>query len=101
MSLLEELIKLRDEGPDFPGLGICGNVKVLHVNHLSGLFAAWPEFSGNILYPVPPSCTKFLNSEQAFDLGEADEMWNLDHPYGAARLRLLDFCIETLQAQAE
>jgi hypothetical protein len=99
MSLLKELIKLRDEGPTFRRYGICTNVFDEH-DELSDLFAEWPEFSGSLKYPVPAYCSEYDDAADAFNTAGA-EMWDPDHPYGAARLRLLAFCIETLQAQAK
>ena len=93
MSLLEELKKIRDEGPRNRELGICANVRVEYDEELKVMFYDWPEFSGNIIFPVrrpefPP--------RDAFMLDQ--DMWG-DSPYGQARWALLHWLIERLEEQ--
>lgn len=54
-------------------------------------FKDWPESTGWSDYPVPSMCHR--SPGDMFDFTSDDNMWNPKHPYGAARLRLLDHCI--------
>lgn len=58
--------------------------------HLRSMFAAWPEFTGDQGYPVPlpgaHPCDAYCEAEDYMFAGE----------YGAARIRLLQFIIDTL-----
>ena len=62
---------------------------------LSDLMEEWPEFSGNISYPVPHPNE---NPDMAFCLAYPKDMWSPGSAYGAARLRLLDWLIAKLEA---
>lgn len=54
----------------------------------------WPEHSGQPNYPVPhPE----RSPRDAYMSANEDEMWSRDHPYGAARWRLIEFCIAELE----
>lgn len=82
-------------------LGICGEVYYALCNMReceyegvvkqipSDLFKKWPEFSGDIYYPVP-SCSTELNAKEAYN---TLPRWYTGE-YAAARLRLLDYLIE-------
>lgn len=103
-SLLEALIATRE----YPILhsGICANAmqriqakqgyRSAAVRELQLLFRAWPEFSGDIDYPVP---SPFANRspEQAYDHAGLRPWGN--GVYGKARRRLLEFCIATLESE--
>lgn len=58
---------------------------------LDPLFEAWPEYSGELFYPVP--CPHGGSPRDAFNFS-GDEMFTGE--YGAARIRLLQFIIDTL-----
>lgn len=91
--ILDELKHLKENGPDNPWFGICDNT----TGRLNELFPRWGKFSGDHVYPIP---NPFGGSaSDAFNHYEADDMWNPDHPYGALRLELLDWLIETLEAE--
>ena len=62
---------------------------------LSAQFRKWPEFSGNLEYPVRGYDD--LSPGLAFS-SSYWQMWHPSHPYGAARRRLLDFLIEQAEA---
>ena len=117
IQLLNALIGLRKELQRFQrgmevqyfkdDLGICDNL----VRHLSlhdedacmdlldTLFKQWPEFSGSRFYPVPHPT---MRPGAAFTEAESQRnLWSSDQPYGAARLRLLDWLIARLEAEAE
>lgn len=53
------------------------------------LFQAWPSFSGDLAFPVRGYGG--LNAEEMY-MGTDDKY---EGPYGAARRRLLKFCVET------
>ena len=66
---------------------------------LEVLFEEWPEFSGDSTYPVP-SCQEGQGWRSAFEYAEYFKLiWKGE--YGAARQRLLTFCIKTLEDRME
>ena len=101
MTLLEALKKIKRDGPKLPEFGICVNV-----DHLAGsssglweeictLHRRWPEGDGTS-YPVThPS----ISPKRAYYVESEDNMWNPAHPYGAVRLRLLDWAIAQLEKE--
>ena len=103
----EHLSTGKASGRFYPYLGICNavtcgesspEVRSGCLDLLSDLMEEWPEFSGDHSYPVPhPS----ENPERAFDLASTEDMWNPESAYGAARLRLLDWLIDQLEAETE
>ena len=66
------------------------------------LMLRWPEYSGDCNYPVPDPCAgdassddqPYLTASRLYGTTVSTDMWNPDHPYGAARLRLLSWMIE-------
>jgi hypothetical protein len=112
-DLLYALIKVRNGATTgtlpHPSLGICANVnhwlcykydlivrrrqcKVL----MRDAFKRWPEYSGNILYPIRSE--NALSEQAMYDAANADgTMWDVTTPYGAARIDLLDWLIEDLE----
>lgn len=98
MTLLEALKAIRDHGPTTPEQGICPSLKARggEIERFADLVKQWPEFSGCVVYPVKHPYT---TSGLGYLYGKPSEMWNPEHPYGAARLRLLNWCIERLEAE--
>lgn len=102
MTLFEALIKIRDEGPVFDKYGICETLNRWGMDEwdFRNLAEKWPSFSGNYVFPVPDpdhnSCSVVYT--QAMRNGY---MWNPDHPYGALRLELLNWCIEQLENKTD
>lgn len=111
--LLQALITVKDIGPAHRELGICDNVEATRPfdqmkreygptqarerfeRVLRPLFREWPEYSGNPVFPVPhPS----LTAREAYS--RLDDQWDAFTPYGQARLRLLNWLIDTLGAKA-
>lgn len=75
--------------------GITGKVLEDLEAKLAALFLKWPEFSGNEKYPVPhPGRSGTGYASMAYMEFYRTDRWDPDHPYGAARLRLLDWLIE-------
>ena len=97
MKVFEALQKVKDGQRDDQSAGICYNVEEILPfrskwdTHYTECFKAWTEFSGNVFYPVSSECGG--TPQEAFLRMSDAIMWNPEHPYGAARLRLLDHCI--------
>lgn len=86
------------QGESLRGFGICLALPLVSSNKLlklefARLYKKWPEYSGNPTYPVPSPDGKYT-PEQAFDYTCEDKYAG---EYGAARMRLLNWCIEELQ----
>lgn len=71
---------------------------------LTDIFVKWPEYSGNEGYPVPdPDWADDWDDDmhdaaaRAFENADIETMWH--GPYGEARMRLLDFIIQTLSEE--
>lgn len=60
---------------------------------LSGLFARWPEFSGDLVYPVPARRARLNIAYHRFD------KWTDRTAYGRARRSLLAFMITELEKE--
>lgn len=89
-----QLNNLKVKGPIDAWGGICSNLldTADWWEHCDKCFTDWDEFSGDREYPVPGYGTH--NAMSAYNLTDDTNMWNPDHEYGAARLRLLDHCIK-------
>lgn len=101
-ELLEILKRVRDGGPYNPQHGICVAVQDEggsedEMGELINLYCRWPRYSGDPAFPVPAPDGGCLVGAYA-DAGP-DVVWNPEHPYGAARRELLNWCIEQLEAQ--
>lgn len=98
LELLELLKNLQDNGPDEPVFGICSQSGFSghHFALVEG-FKAWPEFSGSDAYPVPSE--SWRTPADAYDRAGEDQMWNPDHEYGAARLRLVDWLVNYFEGK--
>ena len=90
-ELLRLMLKLREEGPEEVRYGICFHVNGNHEEKITRwfyeAFMSWPEFTGNIVYPVPHPD---YEDEMAGYHATAD-VWKGE--YGEARMRLLDHLI--------
>jgi hypothetical protein len=104
--VLEALVKLQDD-PEIleEGMGICANLAWELHNEVTceqcteieqALFKAWPEYSGDLYYPVP---AEGCAPHEAYN--DTDNMWDSDTAYGQARWRLLNFMIWELTAQTQ
>jgi hypothetical protein len=103
MSLLENLKHIKEHGPRYTGYGLCSALWSMQSHNYvdearaKALMQAWPEYSGYPDYPVP-SYTKSLSPRAAYQrIGQYT--WSPDHPYGAGRLRMLDFMIAELEKE--
>ena len=98
MTLLDELRRLRDEGPTQPLFGICSQVSWDLRNELSAHFV---DMGRDPLYPVPatdgPGKTAALT---AYTFADSAAMWDrTPGTYGANRWAFLNAMIERLEAQ--
>ena len=83
--------------------GLCEHIKSCSGDHeerlaiqsaLRGCFHLWPEYSGDPAYPVSHPDDEDIDAECAYD---QLDLWT--GPYGEARMRLLDFIIQTLSEE--
>lgn len=106
---------------EYGNAGICSNLKwrlesdglpfdvAAHVrNEMMKHAREWPEFSGNDNYPVPAIFPEGLfRKEYQSEIGYSHcdgfgkDRWNPEHPYGAARIRLLQFLIDVATEKAK
>lgn len=85
----------------FPRCGICNNVaancyfredKIDEI--LMEVFSHWPNFSGDIHYPVPhPRCSPM----EGYEISRRTSLWDPETEYGKARFELLEFSIKYLE----
>lgn len=61
------------------------------------LWGDWPLYSGSRHYPVPSPTGEFC-PEWTYAWAARDHMWAAEHPYGRARLQLVDFLINKFTA---
>lgn len=86
-DVYKALKSLKEDGPAMLVVGICSNLdhklseqdRYIPSNFLFRAFEAWPDFSGDVFFPV--------DGEDAY--WEDDEMW-----VNPKRLQLLDYLIE-------
>lgn len=84
----------------YRAVGLCFALQSLcgrqwHTDHLHSLFETWPEWSGDLWYPVPSNQPNVHPS--ALFYREQGNMWKGE--YGKARMRLLEHCISELEKQ--
>lgn len=92
--MLIELLDLKDRVAAGRAIkGICSYVGDSAA--LLELFHMWPEFSGRTNYPVRDS--QYPGQELTAYHRPGRQLWSGE--YGSARIRLLNFCIRTLEAR--
>lgn len=64
------------------------------------IFASWPHFSGYTTFPVASGDIRLTPSDEYSTINGA-EFYAKTHPYGRARLALLDYVINTLEKMKE
>lgn len=106
MTLLKVLKHIRANPPVDSVSGICEAINA-HVNKYTrngmdlsnefrGVYIQWPLYSGCMVYPVPSPSPAYTASDMYLS-STPHMMWSPDHPYGALRLELLDWCINFLE----
>lgn len=97
-TLLEALRRIQSGEVDRT-VGICWHVDFYAGDHagqvLSNLMQEWPEFSGDPAYPVPSYMLDRTPSQCYW--ASHGKKW--EGEYGAARRRLLDWCINELESR--
>lgn len=97
-KLYQELVALREfvSRPDVrPGYGICGAVRhVTDPRTMRVRFAAWPGFSGDVVYPVTSSSTALPAELEYYEALHFRTLWDEHTEYGKARRDLLDYLIK-------
>lgn len=101
-------------------MGLCANVdaqlgpvhRYCRTLVLSGLVTLWPLYSGDPVYPIPPSRQDAGCDEKRYDCGmpthsmrifdetlykEDPNMWDVSTEYGQLRWELLEWLITTLE----
>lgn len=102
--LLTALLQIQKE-VIAPNEGICYNVEMATLNTegaddlemttiMSEIFPKWPEFSGDVRYPVP-----YGNHDPMTIFHGFNHHW--EDTYGDSRKRLLSFLIAELQEKSE
>lgn len=103
MTLLKVLKLIRANPPVGSVAGICEAINT-HVNKYTrngmdqfrDVYIQWPLYSGSMVYPVPSPSPAYTASDM-YLISTPHMMWSPDHPYGALRLELLDWCIKFLE----
>lgn len=107
LESIAEILESWAEGqliPPAPYVGICYNLRRQFPTYHSdamGLVASaaqsWPEFSGDVTYPVPH---EHVSPESAYTARRAVPKWG-DDAYGQARRRLCQHVADWIRANAE
>lgn len=95
MTLLEQLKYIRDNGVRNEEAGICDALSATVMDEFQDLYFHWPKHSGRAVYPVP--CPNGGSAGCAYLDAKPKTMWDRDHPYGALRHELLNWCIAQLE----
>ena len=66
---------------------------------LENYFKKWPHFSGSLRYPIPGIYYNNKDPEFAYNKIKYKNFYNINHPYGAMRINLLDFLISELEKE--
>jgi len=97
--------QLMDINPNTAMVGICNELNLFNeaeVILLGALFKIWPEYTGDYNFPIKsPAYLKSINKNAYFIYNGSSLMWHPKTIYGAARRRLLAFCISVLEEMVE
>lgn len=89
-ALLSRLEYL-DMGKRDAALGICQATRnEFEILVLRACFIQWPDYSGDMTYPIPHE----IGESNAYMLYE--NLWDTDTAYGCKRMELLQFCINAI-----
>lgn len=103
---VSEALKALRKNQKFPSLGICHNVEFTMngdsyifydvPNALREAFKEWPNFSGNLGFPIPDTRnnTTLDAVSMYFYAAEQNSVWSKRTAYGRLRYDLLEHCIK-------
>lgn len=101
-SLYRQLMSIN---PNTATAGICIELHNLNLEErwlLKALFKIWPECSGYDSFPIETPAHLYSIDADAFFLYRGSSlMWHPKTIYGAARRRLLAFCLSVLEEMEE
>ena len=106
LEYIAEILESWAEGqltPMLPDRGICGNLTLQtryrskSAELVSEAAQSWPEFSGDVNYPVPH---EHISPESAYTAKDAAPKWG-DDAYGQARRRLCQHVADWIRANPE
>ncbi len=113
VNMLSALKRIKANGPQNPKAGLCTALDMetdwLKIAALSeqvtmrsvrnGLFERWPEFSGDICYPIVDKNMDLIAPQQYFWSLRLNATWDKGGTYGQLRWRLVDWMIEQLESE--
>lgn len=101
-SLYSQLMSIN---PNTAITGLCHELAIPNWEEhwlLKTLFKIWPEYSGNYSFPIKsPAYLKSIDAEAYLIYHGSSLMWHPNTIYGAARRRLLAFCLSVLEEMVE
>lgn len=96
-TLLQDLKRIRDKGPENKGSGICRNITTcVGQMDFNEVVKLWPSYSGDSVFPVP-SGNGHVTAEEAYLYCSSTNMWNKQTSYGQMRWACVEWCIEYLE----
>lgn len=97
--------QLMDINPNTAMVGICNKLDLFNgaeIKLLHALFKIWPEYAGDYDFPIKsPAYLKPISIDAYFIYNGSSLMWHPKTIYGAARRRLLAFCLSVLEEMVE
>lgn len=97
--------QLRSINPNIATTGICNELATPNWEErwlLKTLFKIWPEYAGGYNFPIKsPAHLKLGLVDAYFIYSGSSLMWHPKTIYGAARRRLLAFCLSVLEEMVE
>ena len=109
LLLVREAAQAFNRGEDVPYWfcpfsGICYAITELAfpceesaIHVMTTFWKDWPKLGECKAHPVPSWSDDYSATGAYYCKEGKDNMWNPNHPYGAARLELLDFLIEEMK----
>ena len=101
-SLYSQLMSIN---PNIATTGICNEIDLFtgaETRLLNALFRIWPEYAGDYNFPIKsPAHLKSIDEDAYFIYRGSSLMWHPNTIYGAARRRLLAFCLSVLEEMVE
>lgn len=96
-TLLQDLKRIRDNGPEHEGSGICRNITTsVGQMEFNEIVKLWPSYSGDHVFPVP-SGNRRTEAEEAYLYCSGNNLWNKQTSYGQMRWACVEWCINKLE----